>query len=267
MNRKHATTFSRSATVLLYPAALLFVMAWTGCAGDAPTTSIEPAEPAEVKPLPGPEPRVETLPKIEAAPERVVLEPEPPATVASLIPATPPAKRSLPLPKPLATKPWHPEVVLSQGHTDTCLVQVGDVLPELTLQSLGGEATTLSKLYGERFTVLVFWTKDHPYAAEQFARLRAETDEPFSKFGVNVVAVNVGDSQQAVDELNTKHKNNFSCLRDPEGKALAQLAREKLPRTYLLDSEGNVLWFDIEYSLRSTQELKNALYFHLLRQL
>jgi hypothetical protein len=54
-------------------------------------------------------------------------------------------------------------------------------------------------------------------------------------------------------------------LLDAEGKALDAVATEKLPRTYLLDASGQILWFDIEYSESTRRELKNAIVWHLTR--
>ena len=52
---------------------------------------------------------------------------------------------------------------------------------------------------------------------------------------------------------------NFPNLLDADGKAFAQVGSERLPRTYLLDPQGKILWFDIEYSLATRRELHQAL--------
>jgi hypothetical protein len=51
----------------------------------------------------------------------------------------------------------------------------------------------------------------------------------------------------------------FANLLDADGKAFAQVGSEKLPRTYLVDPQGKILWFDIEYSLGTRRELNQAL--------
>ena len=52
---------------------------------------------------------------------------------------------------------------------------------------------------------------------------------------------------------------NFPTLLDADGKAFAQIGSEKMPRTFLLDPQGKILWFDIEYSLSTRRELHQAL--------
>lgn len=251
-----------AAALFSLPAILLGVML-VGCSKDKPTANIESKSDNDttVTPVPAPAPKIVTPAKIVAP---ATIEPinEGP-NEKSPTPIAPVVRPALPVPEPVDIGLGKPEVVMSEAHAKTCLIHVGDAMPELTLQHLNGKDFTLSQLYGQRLTVVVFWTAQHPYALEQFERLSRETDQPFSKFGVDVVAVNIGDSPQTVTELNLNNAGNFSSLLDPEGAALSQVATEKLPRTYLLDAEGKVLWFDIEYSLSTARGLKNALNYYL----
>ena len=52
---------------------------------------------------------------------------------------------------------------------------------------------------------------------------------------------------------------DFTNWLDADGNAFAQVGSQKLPRTYLLDPTGKILWFDIEYSLGTRRELNQAL--------
>jgi hypothetical protein len=50
----------------------------------------------------------------------------------------------------------------------------------------------------------------------------------------------------------------LTTLLDPEGKAFAQVGSEKLPRVFVLDGAGKIVWFDLEYSHSTRRELKQA---------
>ena len=50
---------------------------------------------------------------------------------------------------------------------------------------------------------------------------------------------------------------------DLEGSVFARFATEMLPRTYVINGDGEVLWMDSEYSRGMRQELRNALAFYL----
>jgi peroxiredoxin len=158
---------------------------------------------------------------------------------------------------------YKPEVILSQNHAQTCVVGMGDPFPKLTLADLEGNSRELSQLYGERMTIVVFWTAKGFYAREQFARIMQEVQDRYQPLGVSVVAINVGDSPQVVQELAQKDGVTVPCLLDADSQAFHQVATDLLPRTYLLDAEGRILWFDLEYSRSQRQELHNAVHFQL----
>ena len=149
-----------------------------------------------------------------------------------------------------------PPVALSKAHAALCKVIVGDTMPEITLSPLaGGAPVTLSSLFGEKATVVVFWSPDRRMAREQLADLGPDVVAPFGESGVAVVGIAVG----APAAMLKAAKREFPNLLDADGKAFAEVGSEKLPRTYLLDPQGEILWFDIEYSLGTRRELHQAL--------
>ncbi len=159
-----------------------------------------------------------------------------------------------------------PTVVLSAGHAALCSVRVGDAMPTLTLVDVSAQDQTLPDLFGEKLTVVVFWTLEHPYAAEQFERLHAEVVGPYAEFGVNTVAINAGDPPELVQAAGQQTGAAFPVLLDVDGLSFGQVATGKLPRTYLLDPAGRILWFDIEYSESTRRELNNAILWHLIKE-
>jgi peroxiredoxin len=149
-----------------------------------------------------------------------------------------------------------PPVIMSKGHAALCKVKVGDTLPDISLPTLsGGEQTRLSSLYGDRATVVIFWSSDRRMAREQLADMGPEVVERFGKLGVAVVGIAVGPEAAMLKAA----KGDFPNLLDADGKAFALVGTEKLPRTYVVDPQGKILWFDIEYSLGTRRELQQAL--------
>jgi peroxiredoxin len=162
---------------------------------------------------------------------------------------------------------YPPSIAMSAAHEVTCLVNVGDRLPAMTLAGLDGSRRTVEDAYGERLTVVVFWNSANPMAREQFTRLSRDIAGPLSKYGVNAVAVNVGDDAATVAEICESENSNIDCLLDPVGNSFAKVATRTLPRTYLLDSSGRILWLDMEYSQTTRRELQNAILFYLRREI
>jgi len=161
---------------------------------------------------------------------------------------------------------YEPRVVMSQGHRQLCLLGIGDTMPDFSLTDLAGQTKNLAELLGDRYTVLVFWSTQESLGREQFRRLENEVLRPFRAAGIAVVAVNVGDDEARVRQECEDAQATCVCLLDKDRSAFSSVATAKLPRTYLLDPRGKVLWFDIEYSRPMRRELRNAIYFFLQKK-
>jgi len=204
-------------------AVLAVVGCLVGCPGsDAPDQGTSSGGPTPQQPAP-----VE-----EAAAVEPVEEPPPPPTI--------------------------PQVLLTEALRKTCLVVADDPMPEAELSDLEGEKKSLPELYGEKLTVVFFWTRGKtefsPMAAgSALEDLQLDVFEPYSEKGVKVVGVNEGDTPEDVKALVEEAGATFTSLLDPEGAFLAKVATEKLPRPYLVDAEGKILWFDLEFS-RTTRD-------------
>jgi len=155
-----------------------------------------------------------------------------------------------------------PVLALSQGHRDLCLVFVGDALPDATLPDAAGETHELRSALGEKLTVVLLWSADNPYALDQFQELQHEV-VPLSDQGVHAIAVHVGAPPEDYDKLCADNGEGALCLLDADRSYYDQLARAKLPRTYLLDAQGKILWLDLEYSRSTRYDLRNALHYYL----
>lgn len=154
-----------------------------------------------------------------------------------------------------------PKVSLSNELRATCLVDVGQKLPEAKLPDLNGKIHALDSLYGSKLTVVCFWTIGASHRSRLVADallhdLASDIAGPLAGEGVGVVAVNVGDDPAAVDKMVSQNGVELPYLVDPRGDYFARIAKDgRMPRTFLLDANGRILWFDIEYSRPSRREL------------
>jgi peroxiredoxin len=121
-------------------------------------------------------------------------------------------------------------------------------------------------MLGSKLTVVVFWNGAKPTALEELRDLGPDVLSRYSGNGVGVVGINTGDNPQLARELVKQNAVRFPNLSDPDGAALKQVASGKLPRTYLVDRAGKVLWFDLEYSQGTRRELVQAIRYALAHQ-
>ncbi|MEX2186911.1 MAG: TlpA disulfide reductase family protein [Pirellulales bacterium] len=168
------------------------------------------------------------------------------------------ARTAIPTPPPGAL----PEVALSSAHRATCKLFVGDTLPPLTLADLDGNAAPLDKLLGERLTIVAFWQSDDPDAVDALTDFGPLVLAPYGGRGVRVIAIHVGDATDEVKSLAERNQLAFPVLVDAGGAAFSQISddpRGLMPRIFLVDATGRVLWFDIEYSRTTRRDLDRAL--------
>ena len=153
----------------------------------------------------------------------------------------------------------YPPVLLSTFHAQWCTRQVGDKLPELELAQLGGRKTKLTALMGAQATVVIYWQEDRwmsQMALEDVQRVIVDT---YDAEQVAVVGVPVKVSTSKVRRRLKQAKADFPQLLDSRGTALAEVGSVALPRIYVLDPTGTIVWFDIEYCEGSRRELQRTL--------
>jgi hypothetical protein len=222
-------------SVSLVSVAVCLLLACVGCSTSEPTekpaqTKASPSKAVEKQAAEKPEPRPKKSRK--AAPK--VEEPPP--------------------------KPTIPKVSLTAVQRATCLVQVGDLLPEAALPDLEGKTQDLKSLYGEKLTVVCFWgVQDSKFteavAVDMLQSLDQEFAAPYADKGVHVIGVSVEGQPEVVGQLVAKAGARFAELLDRDKAFFAKVATEKMPRVYLLDAAGKILWFDVEYSRSTRREM------------
>ncbi len=188
----------------------------------------------------------------EPAMEEKPSEPEPPAPL-------PASEAPLPLDNVATADLVMPAVHFTDHHAAMNKVGLGDAFPHIELPDLKGQQRALTELSGSKLTLVVFWNGTQPTGLEELADLARYYQPRFADKGLAIVAINSGDKPQSADELAANARARYPLLSDADGQALAQVATGKLPRTYLLDPTGKILWFDIEYSPTTRRDLAAAI--------
>ena len=149
-----------------------------------------------------------------------------------------------------------PQVFLTADHSALCRVRVGDQLPAITLPQLTGGLTELASLQGGKATVVLFWQDDLWMSETALKDMSADI-----ALSDDVTVVGIAVKQEDSDIQTTLNESGakFPQLLDNDGKTFNQVGMVKLPRVYVLDATGKIVWFDIEYSEGTRRELKRTL--------
>lgn len=181
-----------------------------------------------------------------------------PAPAAEVAPRVTALKVVAPEPSEPA-EPTIPPVCLSTLHAKWCVSKVSDPFPAIELPRLGGPRTKLATLYGKQATVVLFWTGDRWMSRMALEDLVHEVATVYEPKQVAVAGIAVGQSTNAARRRLSEANAEFPQLLDADGSALAEVGSVALPRIYVLDSAGKIVWFDIEYSESTRRELEQSL--------
>ena len=88
--------------------------------------------------------------------------------------------------------------------------------------------------------------------------LQGDMADPYAGKGIKVIGINVGDRPATVRQELEKAGVKISCFFDPDKAFFSKLAKSMLPRVYLLDASGKIIWFDTEYTQSTRRNLMQA---------
>ncbi|HVU88519.1 MAG TPA: redoxin domain-containing protein [Pirellulales bacterium] len=259
------TGFTRLGFTLL---GLALLVAGAGCdRNTANEESAKPERPKAIKsvakkPVADEKPAESAAPTTPKPPEQTEAEsaeeakPQAAVVVAKARPTGVGILTEDPLDSP---NPSVPSVAMSDQHAGTCLVKVGDTMPGIVLPDINGDNQDLQKSLGERLTIVLFWSPENRSSVEELNELAAKVASQLHPQGVRIFAICEHGTAETAKQIAEEAGASFPVVIDEDGAMMSHVATSKLPRTYLLDPTGKILWFDIEYSHPMWRELREAL--------
>jgi len=131
----------------------------------------------------------------------------------------------------------------AQAQSDSAHSQSIKTLPELTLKNMDGEDINLSD-YGTngKITVISFWATWCKPCIKELKNINGLLDEWTESYDMELVAVSVDDSRNAVKVKPTVNALNwdFDVLLDPNGELQRAMNVANPPVTFLIDQSGNI---------------------------
>ncbi|KYD20209.1 thiol-disulfide oxidoreductase ResA [Caldibacillus debilis] len=122
---------------------------------------------------------------------------------------------------------------------DRDLVREGDPAPDFVLKDLNGNSYRLSDYRGKG-VFLNFWgtyckpcKKEMPYIDRAYRKYKDR--------GVEVIAVNVGETDMTIQNFVDKYGLSFPVVVDREGEVQDAYDIFPLPATFLIDADGKIV--------------------------
>jgi peroxiredoxin len=130
----------------------------------------------------------------------------------------------------------------SAGQDEPRGLVIGEEAPEFAALDMTGDTVTLESLRGSPVLVNLWATWCHPCRTE--TPYLQSLHEQYSPQGLKVVGVSV-DSPGAIDDVRefmTEFGVGYQVLHDPSMTSMDLFYAIGLPATYLIDSQGKLVW-------------------------
>lgn len=137
------------------------------------------------------------------------------------------------------------------------IIHAGDVAPDFTVEMLDGSTVTLSALRGKP-TLLIFWATWCPPCREELHHLE---DGIINVYGdtLNVLPISRGEERATVEEYIAKMGYTFAVGLDGDQSAYKKYATNYIPRCFVIDGDGVVVYSGVGYDEAIAEEVNNAI--------
>jgi thiol-disulfide isomerase/thioredoxin len=118
-------------------------------------------------------------------------------------------------------------------------LRIGDSMPRIVLDELNGAQIAIPANFHGKVTVIHFWTSGCSSCREEMPALD-RIYHKFNKRGLEVIAVNVGQSKAEVKKAVAGLGVSFPVLLDQQKKTIELYEVKGVPRTLILDRNGRI---------------------------
>ena len=139
----------------------------------------------------------------------------------------------------------------------TTLIHAGDKAPDFTAEMLDGSSVTLSALQNKP-TLLIFWATWCPPCRAELAHLQEGVIDVFGD-AINILPLSRGEKREVVEEYIVKMGYTFAVGLDSEQKAYNLYASNYIPRCFVIDTDGTVLYSGVGYDETVAEEVNAKL--------
>ena len=140
----------------------------------------------------------------------------------------------------------------------TTLINVGDMAPDFTVTMLDGREYTLSELRGN-VVMICFWATWCPPCRQELAHLQEGVIDHFAGEKFVVLPISRGEQREVVEKFITDMGYTFGVGLDSDRAIYDLYASNYIPRTFIVNKQGKVVYRNAGYDETIAQEVNAAI--------
>jgi peroxiredoxin len=129
---------------------------------------------------------------------------------------------------------------------EVTLTRVGGPVPQFAVRTLAGESLDAARLKG-KILVINFWATWCPACEQEMPRLEKEVWQGLKSPGLALVAIAREQTEGEIGPWKKEHKLTLPLAADPARDIYRKFATEGIPRTYVVGTDGHILFQSIGY--------------------
>ena len=145
-----------------------------------------------------------------------------------------------------------------QDIESTTLIHAGDVAPDFTVEMLDGKRVTLSSLRG-KVVLVSFWATWCPPCRQEMAHMQEGVIDRFAGSDLVVLPISRGEKRETVEKFIEKMGYGFPVGLDIDQSIYSNYASNYVPRSVVINREGEVVYVAVGYDEQIAQEIGAAI--------
>lgn len=140
----------------------------------------------------------------------------------------------------------------------TTLINVGDTAPDFTVTMLDGRQIKLSELRGN-VVMLCFWATWCPPCRQELSHLQADVIDKYQGKKLVVLPISRGEKRDVVEKFIIDNGYKFGVGLDTDRKIYDQYASNYIPRTFIINKQGKVVYRTAGYDEEVAKQVNAAI--------